>query len=139
MEALASAGHARLLGVSNVSPEQVEALLSHAQIPPAFVQNRCYARDGWDARVRAICRANDIVYQGFSLLTANRSVWEHPRTRAIASRLHATEAQVIFALARALGILPLTGTTDPAHMRADLAAHAITLTTADQDTLLALR
>jgi aryl-alcohol dehydrogenase-like predicted oxidoreductase len=29
---------------------------------------------------------------------------------------------VVFALARQLGILPLTGTSDPEHMRDDLAA-----------------
>ena len=41
---------------------------------PAFVQNRCYARLGWDRVVRQFCRAHNIVYQGFSLLTANQEV-----------------------------------------------------------------
>ena len=32
-----------------------------------------------------------------------------------------TPAQVVFRFALQVGILPLTGTTDPAHMREDLA------------------
>lgn len=42
--------------------------------PPAFVQNRCFARLGWDRAVRAFCRDRKIVYRGFSLLTANPEV-----------------------------------------------------------------
>jgi diketogulonate reductase-like aldo/keto reductase len=139
MEALAGAGSARLLGVSNVSAEQLEALTQEARIRPAFVQNRCYARDGWDAAVRAVCRAQGIVYQGFSLLTANHPVWAHARTRALAERHGATPAQVLFALARALDILPLTGTSDPAHMREALGAHALALSEDELRELAALR
>ena len=46
---------------------------------PAFVQNRCYAGRGWDRDVRAFCRERGIVYQGFSLLTANREVLHDDR------------------------------------------------------------
>ena len=46
--------------------------VSGARVRPRFVQNRCYAARGWDRDVRAFCAANGLVYQGFSLLTANR-------------------------------------------------------------------
>ncbi|HEX2671038.1 MAG TPA: aldo/keto reductase, partial [Polyangiaceae bacterium] len=69
MEALAQAGQVRWLGVSNVSREQLEALYAGANVPPQFVQNRCYAHAGWDGAVRALCRSHGSVYQGFSLLT----------------------------------------------------------------------
>jgi diketogulonate reductase-like aldo/keto reductase len=36
--------------------------------------------------------------------------------------LNATTAQVIFSFARAVGILPLTGTSNAEHMRQDLAS-----------------
>jgi diketogulonate reductase-like aldo/keto reductase len=125
MEALAHDGKARVLGVSNVSAEQLDALVRGATVKPAFVQNRCYARDGWDGDVRALCRAHDIAYQGFSLLTANRRELGSPRVRAIADRLGCPVAQVVFRFALDVGMVPLTGTSDGAHMRLDLDALAL--------------
>jgi diketogulonate reductase-like aldo/keto reductase len=121
MEALHAAGRTRLVGVSNISLGQLTALCKRAQVAPAFVQNRCYARSGWDGEVRAFCRDNGIVYQGFSLLTANQRELSSPAVTAIAARMHLTVAQLVFAFARAVGMLPLTGTTDERHMREDLA------------------
>src|SRR3970282_710507 len=46
MEALHEAGRARLIGVSNVRPDQLELLCEFAEVPPAFVQTRCFARMG---------------------------------------------------------------------------------------------
>jgi diketogulonate reductase-like aldo/keto reductase len=124
MEALHASGRVRLLGVSNVSRAQLELLCERAKAPPAFVQNRCYARTGWDRATRELCARHGIVYQGFSLLTANRRELEQPALRAIATRLKLTPAQLVFRFAQQVGMLPLTGTTDPAHMREDLAATA---------------
>ncbi len=115
------AGRARMLGVSNVSLQQLEEMPA----TPAFVQNRCYARFGWDRQVRRFCQDRGIVYQGFSLLTANRAVLQHSIITGIAARESATPAQVIFRFARAVGILPLTGTSDPVHMRQDLASTGV--------------
>jgi len=120
MERLAHDGKARTLGVSNVSAEQLYELVLDAKVKPAFVQNRCYARDGWDADVRALCREHGIAYQGFSLLTANRRELASPRVRAIAERLGCTIAQLVFRFALDVGMVPLTGTTDATHMRQDL-------------------
>ncbi|MDP3543119.1 MAG: aldo/keto reductase [Elusimicrobiota bacterium] len=137
MEALHLAGKAKAIGISNVGLGQLREL-EGAKIRPAYVQNRCYAARGWDRDVREHCLANGIVYQGFSLLTANPRVVGHPATAAIAERLNATPAQVVFRFAAALGILPLTGTTDPRHMRDDLEALSLELTAADLDALRAL-
>lgn len=127
MEALQRAGKTRVLGVSNVNLGQIQQLCAQAEVQPAYVQNRCFARDGWDHAVRAFCRERGIVYQGFSLLTANV---EHLRGRAfqeIVRRAGATPAQVVFNFARRVGMLPLTGTTSPDHMREDLAADEFAL------------
>jgi diketogulonate reductase-like aldo/keto reductase len=122
------AGRTRLLGVSNISLAQLQQMArAHAE-PPAFVQNRCYAVRGWDRDVRAFCRERNIIYQGFSLLTANRQVLGHPTITALAAKMNATPAQLIFVFARQVGMLPLTGTTNPEHMKQDLASLELTLT-----------
>ena len=120
MERLKAQGVVRLLGISNVARDQLEALCRGATHPPAFVQNRCYARTGWDRAIRASCRARGVIYQGFSLLTANRKELAGPSFRRLCVRRSRTPAQVVFRFAQQLGMLPLTGTTDPEHMREDL-------------------
>ena len=128
MEAIHASGRAHALGVSNVTLDQLEALCARAKVAPRYVQNRCYARTGWDAEVRAFCRAHQIRYQGFSLLTANPEVHDSAQLRAIARRTSRTPAQVILRFAHQLGILPLTGTSDPVHMGQDLAISDFALT-----------
>ncbi len=127
MEALQHEQRTRLIGVSNVSLEQLTTLAQAAHVVPAFVQNRCYARTGWDRDVRDFCRAHHIVYQGFSLLTANGRELAGPRVTAMARRLDATVAQVVFRFAQAVGMLPLSGTSDPVHMQQDLASTPLEL------------
>jgi len=119
------AGRSRLLGVSNVSLEHLEQMAAAHAEAPAFVQNRCFARLGWDRAVRQFCRERKIIYQGFSLLTANPEVVHHPLVASIAARAHATPAQVIFRFAQAVGILPLTGTSNAEHMKQDLASRHV--------------
>lgn len=120
MEAIHDSGRARLLGVSNVSLEQLDCLCREARVRPRFVQNRCYAVRSWDRSVRQYCAANDLVYQGFSLLTANREVLARPELTRIAVRHGRTSSQIVFRFALDVGMLPLTGTTDVDHMRSDL-------------------
>lgn len=127
MEKLHHEGRTRLLGVSNVSLDQLHALCSTEEVKPAFVQNRCFAKTGWDKEVREFCRKNGIVYQGFSLLTANRAKLASEQMRAIADELKATVAQVTFKFAMCVGMLPLTGTSNPTHMAEDLACESIEL------------
>jgi diketogulonate reductase-like aldo/keto reductase len=43
-----------------------------------------------------------------------------PEFRGLVARLGRTPAQVVFRFALQAGMLPLTGTTDPEHMREDL-------------------
>ena len=62
-----------------------------------------------------------------SLLTANPDVLGHPTIAAISARERATPPQVVFRFARAVGMLPLTGTSDRLHMQQDLASRSLTL------------
>jgi diketogulonate reductase-like aldo/keto reductase len=121
------AGRTRLLGVSNVSLRHLEQMDNLRTERPAFVQNRCYARLGWDREVRLFCRERKIIYQGFSLLTANAEVLRHPLVTRLATRANASAAQVLFAFAHAVGMLPLTGTSDGEHMKQDLASPGLEL------------
>jgi diketogulonate reductase-like aldo/keto reductase len=122
METVQKGGGARRLGVSNVSLEQLVTLHRGSQVKPAFVQNRCYAIQGWDAEVRAFCAQHEIAYQGFSLLTANARELASPAVSRAAQRTGRTAAQVVFRFALQVGMIPLTGTSSPTHMREDLAS-----------------
>ena len=99
------------------------------------VQNRCFAALAWDRQVREICRAHGIIYQGFSLLTANQEVLVDPAIHAIAQRLGAGIAQVIFRFAMQVGMLPLTGTTNQRHMKEDLQAGRFTLSSEEIESI----
>jgi diketogulonate reductase-like aldo/keto reductase len=120
METIYDSRKARMLGVSNVTLEQLQRLYQEARVKPRFVQNRCYATKGWDRQVRDFCAANELVYQGFSLLTANRDVMASRELAGIAQRHGRTPAQIVFRFALEVGMIPLTGTTNATHMRADL-------------------
>jgi diketogulonate reductase-like aldo/keto reductase len=78
------------------------------------------------------------VYQGFSLLTANQRVLTHPMLAAVGRRHGLEPAPTVFAFARTVGMLPLTGSSARAHLDADLAAVAIALTSSEVDTIVRL-
>ncbi len=128
IEALYHTGRIKVIGVSNVNALQLNELCDKASVKPMVVQNRCYAVLGWDKEVREVCRAHNIIYQGFSLLTANRDVLVDPETWAIAKRLGTGPQQVIFRFALQIGMLPLTGTTNEQHMKEDLQVENLELT-----------
>ncbi len=132
MERLQLSGRARLIGISNVSLDQLEALCDGADVAPALVQNRCFARTGWDGEVRRFCARHGIGYQAFSLLTANARELMTPSVLHIAGARRVTLAQVVFRFAMQLGMIPLTGTSDPIHMAQDLACTELNL---DEDEL----
>ena len=120
MEAIHESGRARLLGISNVTLEQLRSLCAEARVWPRFVQNRCYAAQGWDQSMRRFCAANGMIYQAFSLLTANRKVTAHRHTNRMAERHGRTVSQIVFRFALDVAMVPLTGTTDAQHMAQDL-------------------
>jgi diketogulonate reductase-like aldo/keto reductase len=131
IEGLAQSGRTRFVGVSNFTAAQLRELVALAQIKPRFVQNRCYARTGWDREVRAVCREHGVVYQGFSLLTANRQEQESKTVQDISRRLQRAPAELVFAFARQVGMLPLTGSSSAEHLRLDLGALELELSRAD--------
>lgn len=120
LEGIYQSGRVKMIGISNVSAGQLAQLCERAIVKPMVVQNRCYASLGWDCDVRAVCRAQGIVYEGFSLLTANQEFLDHTTILAMAGRVGTGPLQVIFRFAQQIGILPLTGTTSEQHMKEDM-------------------
>jgi len=127
MEGLYQSGKTKIIGISNVTAGQLTQLCEQANHKPMVVQNRCFAALGWDQEVREICQAHGIIYQGFSLLTANGEVLADPEIQTIAKRLGTGPAQIIFRFAMQIGMLPLTGTTSQQHMKEDLQAEQLAL------------
>ncbi len=120
MESIHDSGRTHFLGVSNVSLEQLQALYQTARVKPRFVQNRCYANQGWDRHIRKFCAANEMIYQGFSLLTANRDVLARSELAQVAARHGRTRPEIVYRFALDVGMIALTGTTNAEHMRGDL-------------------
>jgi diketogulonate reductase-like aldo/keto reductase len=54
-------------------------------------------------------------------------VVRHPHVAAISARFNASPAQIVFAFARQVGMLPLTGTTNAEHMKQDLESRSMEL------------
>jgi diketogulonate reductase-like aldo/keto reductase len=120
MEAIHDSGRVRLLGISNVNLERLQSLCEKARVRPSFVQNRCHLARRWDRPVRQFCAANGLIYQGFSLLTGNREVLTSPELARIAKRHERSVSQIVFRFALDSGMILLTGTSNVAHMKADL-------------------
>jgi diketogulonate reductase-like aldo/keto reductase len=128
LEDIHLSGKAGSIGISNVNPGQLAALVKGSRIKPTVVQNRCYAHRGWDREVRDICQEHGITYQGFSLLTANVPVLRDPTMVSIARKLGVDTRRIVFRFAMQAGIVPLTGTTDEQHMKDDIEVSKFELT-----------
>jgi diketogulonate reductase-like aldo/keto reductase len=127
IESFYDSGKTKMIGISNVSAEQLGLLCAKARHKPMVVQNRCYAAFGWDKDVRELCRTHKLIYQGFSLLTANREVFTEPAIRSMAAKYQTGLAQIVFRFSQQVGMLPLTGTTNQQHMKEDLQCERFTL------------
>ncbi|MDM0118028.1 aldo/keto reductase [Variovorax sp. J22R133] len=135
LESLQREGKTRWIGVSNLTLKQLIELNRYAEIRPTFVQNRCCARNGWDREIRAFCRSTGILYQGFSLLTANARELEHPVVQRLVARTGRSLAQIVLRFALQIGIVPLTGTTNVENMKDDMACLDFKLEPSDVDSL----
>lgn len=128
MEELCNSGRTKMIGISNVSASQLTELCDKATIKPMIVQNRCYAAMAWDKEVRENCQTHGIIYQGFSLLTANQEVWRSSEVLDLAKQYSTGSIQIIFRYAQQIGMLPLTGTGNKQHMKEDLDIQHFSLT-----------
>lgn len=120
MELLFKEGKIKNLGISNVNLDQLRELYEKVEIKPKFVQNRCYASSKWDYDIRKYCSKHNIIYQGFSLLTANSHILTNQKFKDIVAKSNKTPAQIIFRFSIQVGMMPITGTSSENHMVEDL-------------------
>ena len=134
MEQCVTRGAVRQLGISNCyALAEFDALYRSAEIKPAVLQNRFYARTRHDRELRAYCRAHDVVYQSFWTLTANPAALASATLRNLALRHRCTPAQILFRYLTQSDVVPLTGTTSAQHMREDLAIFEFELEARERD------
>jgi aryl-alcohol dehydrogenase-like predicted oxidoreductase len=135
-------GKIRLIGLSNITLEQLEEVREIAQI--ASVQNRYSVLEHQADPIVDYCAREGIAFVPYGPLGADPMKQGAPLASAegslaeIAKHLGATTTQVALSwlLHRAPNILPIPGTTSIAHLEENVAAAKLILT---QDQLLRLQ
>jgi len=139
MEELCDAGGVRQLGVSNCYElDRLKMIYEAARVKPAVIQNRFYAKTGYDREIREFCRSTGVLYQSFWTLTANPEVLAQPVLKDLAQTYKRTPAQLFFRYLTQQGIVCLTGTSSREHMAQDLAIFDLVLNTAECEQIGAL-
>src|SRR5258708_38691630 len=125
------AGKIVLVGLSNVSIEQIER--ARRVVPIAAVQNQFNPSDRRHDGVGDYCANEGIAVVPYSPLRADRS----PVLSEIAKRLRATPQQVMLAwlLRPSPAMLPIPGTLSLDHLKEHIAASPLDLTDQDFKTL----
>ncbi|MEO3802180.1 oxidoreductase [Nonomuraea sp. B1E8] len=131
LAALRKEGLIRHLGVSNVDAHHLAEARTIA--PVAAVQNHFNIAGRDDAALLDTCARAGIAFVPFFPLGGGRTEIDHPAVAKVAVRHNATVHQIALAwlLARSPAILAIPGTGSVAHLEANLAARAITLTEED--------
>ncbi|KAL7504518.1 hypothetical protein ACHAXN_002148 [Cyclotella atomus] len=121
MEEGVDQGKVKQLGISNwYRLEDIQWLYDHARIKPKVVQNRFYSDSGHDIEIRRFCKENDIEYQSFWTLGANREAYKHQAAVELADKYNLSPEGLFYAFCMKIGITPLDGTTDEQHMKEDI-------------------
>jgi len=123
MESFVDEGKVRRLGISNCYDYNTFlAIYQQARIKPSVLQNRLYAESDFDSELRQFAKENNIWYQSFWTLTANRQALALPEVKELAAKKNLTPQTYMYAFLMSLGyVTPLDGTTSPIHMMEDVA------------------
>jgi aryl-alcohol dehydrogenase-like predicted oxidoreductase len=128
-------GKVRLVGLSNVSVDQLEAALEI--VPVVSVQNRFNLSDRSSEEVLDACAERGLGFIPWFPLATGRLADTGGPLDAIAERHEATPSQVALAwlLARSPVMLPIPGTGSTVHLEENLAAAWIELSDGELDEL----
>lgn len=124
-------GQIRHAGISEVNVAQIER--ARRVLPIVAVQNNYSLAERKHDAVVDYCASAGIVFVPFFPLAGA----DGPRVRQIAARLGATPAQIALAwlMRRSPAMLPIPGTLSAAHVKENLAAMSITLSSTDFEAL----
>ncbi len=116
------------VGLSNVTVEQLETAREHVEI--ATVQNRYNVDDRSNADVLEVCAEHGIGFIPWAPIDGDDLDAHGDLLDEIAGDHDATRRQVALAwlLARSDVMLPIPGTSDPAHLESNVAASQLSLT-----------
>jgi diketogulonate reductase-like aldo/keto reductase len=120
-------GLVRDVGVSNYSPEQIDAL-SRSGVTPAVNQIR-WSPLLYDAAVVEAHRERGVVLEGYSALRGG--TLDHPRIREVAERVGRTPAQVIVRWHLQHGTVVIPKSKDPDRIAANADVDGFALSDAD--------
>lgn len=127
MKELRDEGKVRLVGVSNVSVEQLE--VARAILPVVSVQNRYHVGDRDSEEVLERCQADALGFLPWRPVAAGMLEDSGAALDRVAARHDATRFQVAIAwlLARSPVMLPIPGTSSVEHLEENVAAAGIEL------------
>jgi diketogulonate reductase-like aldo/keto reductase len=136
MEAALARGLTRSIGVSNFSPDDLDALLAVAQVPPAVNQLQLNPFAHRRALVAA-CEARGIAVEAYSPLTRGADLAD-PVIARVAARLGRTPAQVMLRWGLEHGFIVLPKSNHPERQVENAAIFDFALSAADLAELDAL-
>jgi diketogulonate reductase-like aldo/keto reductase len=93
MEAIASKGRARAIGVSNFGTKQLTHLLRNSTIPPSVNQVRASVF-GYNKNVYELCQSENVVFEAYSPLRRGKD-HDHPSITKVAAQYDKSPAQVM--------------------------------------------
>jgi pyridoxine 4-dehydrogenase len=119
-------GKVRLVGLSNVEPEQLE--LAREIVPVASVQNRYSVSERYSDPMVDVCERKGLAFIPWFPLGAGRA-GEHDALGEVAEARGATPFQVALAwlVQRSPAMLPIPGTSSLDHLEENVAAAALRL------------
>jgi pyridoxine 4-dehydrogenase len=134
MAELRAEGKVRMIGVSNVSVDELARARAVTEI--ASVQNRYNLGERSSDDVLAVCERDGIAFLPWYPLGAG-ALTRSPELEAVAAAHAATAAQVAIAwlLQRSPVMLPIPGTSSLAHLEENVAAAALQLSQEELDRL----
>lgn len=120
-ESFVEEGKVKRLGLSNCYDFKFfKHFYSAVEIKPRILQNRFRIETKFDVPLREFCDENNILYQSFWTLTANRKALRTNEIRDLAKDKGLTPQTLMYAYMMTQGHTPLDGTTSRQHMQEDI-------------------
>src|SRR5437868_7929413 len=136
LKEMQGAGKIRHVGLSEVTPEEIER--ARKVLPIVSVQNRYNITNRKWERTLVYCEKQGIGFMPWSPIGGNRGLREGEALEAAAKDYHTSVIQLALAwlLHRSPAMLPIPGTSSVAHLEENMAAAKLKLTAEDWNALM---